>query len=167
MQRVVFLNRFATRAGLSCPNRTGRYSCYRAAFSEGVGYLLWGDTRRRALCHKFSIGVVAMNLKKLSDEFFVAGQIFPDDLSELWNEGFRTIINNRPDNEGNDQPDSIEIEASARAAGMDYYHLPFASGIVPEPVAREFSEKYPGMQKPVLAFCRSGARAEILWMNTD
>jgi sulfide:quinone oxidoreductase len=42
--------------------------------------------------------------------------------------GFRSIICNRPDGEGNDQPTFSEIEEAARAAGLEAYYMPVVPG---------------------------------------
>jgi uncharacterized protein (TIGR01244 family) len=55
------------------------------------------------------------------------------------------------------------MEAAARAAGLDYAFLPVAGGFQsPEEIAR-FAELLASMPKPILAFCRSGARSGKLW----
>ena len=46
-------------------------------------------------------------------------QIAPADIAALAAAGFRSIICNRPDGEGADQPVFAEIEAAARAAGLE------------------------------------------------
>jgi len=104
-----------------------------------------------------------MQLKQLTDEFFVCGQLGPDDVRHLAAEGIRTIINNRPDDEEPGQPSNADLHAAATACGVGFHHLPFASGVVPEPIADTARGHFPGMDKPVLAFCRSGMRAEIMW----
>lgn len=45
------------------------------------------------------------------------GQITVDDVAVLARQGYRSIINNRPDGEGGpSQPTSAQIEAAAKAA---------------------------------------------------
>jgi uncharacterized protein (TIGR01244 family) len=87
-----------------------------------------------------------------------------DDVAQASAAGFRSIVNNRPDFEGGpSQPTSQAIEAAAAAAGLDYAFLPVQSGYqTPEEIAkmRELLEALP---KPVLAFCRSGARTANLY----
>ncbi|MTD95764.1 hypothetical protein GIW81_15605 [Hyphomicrobium sp. xq] len=46
-------------------------------------------------------------IKKLTDQISVAPQIKPSELAELAAQGFRSIICNRPDGEGADQPVSM------------------------------------------------------------
>ena len=49
-----------------------------------------------------------MQLKQVNQEFYVADQISQRDVAELANKGIKTIICNRPDGEGADQPNIIE-----------------------------------------------------------
>ena len=82
--------------------------------------------------------------------------------------GFRSVINNRPDFEGGpDQPTSASIEAAARAAGLEYAWLPVApASRAPSEIAR-FAELLATLPKPMLAFCRSGARSSKLYTRRD
>ena len=91
----------------------------------------------------------------------VAGQIMPADMEALAASGVTTIVNNRPDGEESGQPTGAEIEAAARAAGLDYLHIPVAGGFSTEGVdAMERATEGPG---GVLAFCKSGTRSAFLW----
>ena len=67
-------------------------------------------------------------IKQLSPFLSVAGQLEPADMGTLAANGFRSVINNRPDREGDGQPDSAAMEAAARASGLDYHYLPVISG---------------------------------------
>lgn len=107
---------------------------------------------------------MAVNLTRLTATFATSPQISPADVREIAALGFKTIINNRPDGEGGaEQPGSAQIEAEARAAGLAYFHLPVISGQISEAQARQFAELLALQPKPVLAFCRSGARSQSLY----
>ncbi|HEX8061792.1 MAG TPA: TIGR01244 family sulfur transferase [Allosphingosinicella sp.] len=100
-------------------------------------------------------------MRRLDQSTFVfVRQFTVADVDEAAAQGVRLIVNNRPDGEEPDQPASAEIEAAARAAGLDYRHIPIAHGFPPdriEAMARALDEG------PVLAFCRSGTRSTFLW----
>ena len=98
-------------------------------------------------------------MKQLDSTTFVSGQIAPHEIASL---GVTTIINNRPDGEEPGQPTSDAIEAAARAAGVDYRHIPVAGGISLPQVAA-MADALAGADGPVLAFCRSGTRSAYLW----
>ena len=77
-------------------------------------------------------------------------------------EGFVLVINNRPDGEDPSQPSGAAIEAAARAAGMDYLHVPVRGGPTPDQV-QAVREAVEAARGPVLAFCRSGTRSIVTW----
>jgi uncharacterized protein (TIGR01244 family) len=102
------------------------------------------------------------DFRRVTDDLSVAPQISVADVAEAAAQGFKTIINNRPDGEAEDQPSGHEIEAAAKAAGLAYHHLPVRGGPTPEQVAA--TEALMGqVAKPVLAFCRSGTRSIVTW----
>jgi uncharacterized protein (TIGR01244 family) len=82
--------------------------------------------------------------------------------------GFRSVVNNRPDFEhGPDQPTSAAIEAAARAAGLEYRHLPVDGGYQsPEEIAA-MAALLAELPRPLLAFCRSGARSTNLYLQAQ
>ena len=105
---------------------------------------------------------MSADIRKVTEDFSVAPQIEPEDVQTAKARGFVKLINNRPDGEVPGQPTSTEMEAAARAAGLDYVHIPFSGRPTPEQaeaVARE-AEAAGG---PVLAFCRSGTRSITAW----
>jgi sulfide:quinone oxidoreductase len=77
--------------------------------------------------------------------------------------GFRSVVNNRPDNEhGPGQPTNADIQAAAVAAGLDYRFLPVDGGYQsPEEIA-QMAQLLADLPRPLLAFCRSGARSARL-----
>ena len=100
--------------------------------------------------------------RKVTDDFSVAPQIDLADLPRAAAAGFKLVINNRPDGESPDQPTSAQVEAAAKAAGLDYVHIPVRGGPTPEQVEQENAvvAEAPG---PILAFCRSGTRSIVTW----
>jgi uncharacterized protein (TIGR01244 family) len=102
------------------------------------------------------------DFRHVTDDLSVAPQISVDDVAEAARQGFKTIINNRPDGEEPGQPTSAEIEAAAKAAGLTYAHVPVRGGPTPDQVeaVREVVDAADG---PVLAFCRSGTRSIVTW----
>jgi sulfide:quinone oxidoreductase len=103
-----------------------------------------------------------MDIRTIAPALSVGGQITAADVSRLAHRGFRSIICNRPDGEGPDQPAFAEIAAAARAAGMQARHIPVA-GQVSHSDAAAFGRAMEEMPKPVFAYCRSGMRSEALW----
>ncbi len=107
----------------------------------------------------------AAQLRPIAADVCVAGQLSPAAMAEAAAAGFRSVVNNRPDHEhGPGQPTSAEIEAAARAAGLEYRHLPVDGGWQsPEQIAA-FAELLAQLPRPMLAFCRSGARSTRLFV---
>ncbi len=104
-------------------------------------------------------------LRAIAPDVCVAPQLTPDAMAEAARAGFKSVVNNRPDYEhGPDQPSSAEMEAAARAAGLEYRHLPVDGGYQsPEQIAA-FAQLLAELPRPLLAFCRSGARSTNLFM---
>jgi uncharacterized protein (TIGR01244 family) len=77
-------------------------------------------------------------------------------------QGFTLIINNRPDGEAPGQPTGAQIEAAARAAGLDYLDAP----VVGRPGSAQVEavrRAVAGAKGKVLAYCRSGNRSICAW----
>ena len=100
----------------------------------------------------------------MSEQVGFAGQIGPEQVSQVVEKGFKSIINNRPDMEGGaEQPTSAQIEEAARAAGLDYVYQPVVSGQITELDVRAFANHYNELPKPILMFCRTGNRSNNLY----
>jgi len=100
--------------------------------------------------------------RKVTDSFSVAPQIAIEDVAEAARQGFTLLINNRPDGEAPEQPSGAAVAAAARAAGLDYVHIPVRGAATPEQVAA-MAEAITGARGAVLAFCRSGTRSINTW----
>ena len=97
---------------------------------------------------------------RLTDDIAVAPQLSIEDLDAIKAAGFKAVINNRPDNEGPDQPPQASIAARAAELGLAYRFVPVVSGhFAPEDVAA-FREALDDLDGPVVAFCRSGTRLQ-------
>ena len=103
-------------------------------------------------------------VQQLSADVCVAGQLDVAQIAWAAQAGFRSVINNRPDFEGGpEQPTSEAMQAAALAAGLRYTWLPVAPDQqTPEEVAR-FAALLAELPRPILAFCRSGARSGKLF----
>ena len=103
-------------------------------------------------------------VRAVSPDVCVAPQLTPEAMAEAAAMGFKSVVNNRPDFEhGPDQPTSAQIEAAAKAAGLAYRHLPVDGGYQsPEEIAA-FAQLLAELPRPLLAFCRSGARSTRLY----
>jgi len=107
-----------------------------------------------------------MNIRQLSPDFSTSGQITPEQVTELAAMGFKSIVCARPDNEDPGQPDFVEIEAAAKAAGLAITHIP-VSGMLGEGQIIRFHQAWEDMPKPMFGYCRSGGRAGSLYATLD
>lgn len=103
-----------------------------------------------------------MDIKTLTDQISVSGQIGKGDLSEIADAGFTAVINNRPDGEMFGQPSGAVIEAAAQSAGLSYTSIPI-SGPPGEDAIEAFAAALEAANGPVLAYCRSGTRSTMVW----
>lgn len=110
----------------------------------------------------------ALPAQRLSPDVSVAPQLDAAAMALAAQAGFKSVINNRPDFEGGpDQPTAADVGAAARAAGLEYVHQPVAGGYQsPEDIAR-FRQLIETLPKPILAFCRSGARCTKLFVGAQ
>jgi uncharacterized protein (TIGR01244 family) len=106
----------------------------------------------------------APSVMPVAPDVCVAGQLDPAAMAWAATQGFRSVINNRPDFEGGpDQPTSAAIEAAAKAAGLAYAFLPVHPAFqTPEQISA-FAALLESMPRPILAFCRSGTRSGKLF----
>ena len=102
-------------------------------------------------------------LRPLDDHVFVAAQIAVADLAAAAAQGVTLIVNNRPDGEDPDEPQGAEIEAAARAAGLDYVAIPVGQGGFARPQLDAMLTALEGAHGRTLAYCRSGTRSTLLW----
>ena len=105
-----------------------------------------------------------LQASRLNAEIAVAPQLSPEAMAAAAAAGFRSVINNRPDFEGGpEQPTSAAMQAAAEAAGLAYAFLPVAGAFQTPEQAQAMAELMERLPKPVLAFCRSGARSGRLY----
>ncbi|MGB0904742.1 MAG: TIGR01244 family sulfur transferase, partial [Mangrovicoccus sp.] len=101
--------------------------------------------------------------RKITPELTVSPQIAVEDLQAIADAGFRSIICNRPDGEGADQPSFDEIATKARELGLEPIYQPVVSGKVSDEDAESFGQVMMQAPKPAFAYCRTGTRCSILW----
>lgn len=102
-------------------------------------------------------------IRELDETVLAGGQIRPEDVAGLAEQGITLLINNRPDGEEPGQPLAADIEAAAEAAGIAYRAVPILRGIGPADIeAMREALRSAGTGK-VLAFCRSGTRSTLTW----
>ena len=100
----------------------------------------------------------SMNVRKIDDNFAVTGQITPEQVKAVSEAGYKSIVCARPDNEEFGQPSFDEVARAAEAEGIQIVHIPVSGGLGEGQIIR-FHDAWKQMPKPMLGYCRSGARA--------
>lgn len=104
-----------------------------------------------------------MDIKYIAPDLSVSDQLLPQDIGLAASQGFKSIIINRPDGEGSDQPASKALVEAAARHGLEVKYLPVVSGKVTDADARAFHTAMHELPAPALAFCRTGTRSTTLW----
>ena len=106
----------------------------------------------------------SLPLRPIAADVYVAPQLTPAAMAEAARAGFRAVVNNRPDfEEGPAQPTNDAIEAAARAAGLEYRFLPVSGAYQTPADAAAMAQLLRELPRPLLMFCRSGARSTRLY----
>ena len=103
------------------------------------------------------------DFRKLSDSMWASPQISTEQVREARDAGVTLVINNRPDGEAPDEPQGPEIEAAAKAAGMQYLAIPISHSGFSEPQVAAMQDAIEKAEGGILAYCRSGTRSTLLW----
>lgn len=103
-------------------------------------------------------------IRFIDEHFAVAPQLAPEHMRQVAQVGFRTVVNNRPDFEDPSQPSAAEMERAAREAGLHYLHIPVGGRQFTEVSVQTLRDALAEVPGPVLAFCRSGTRSQLLYL---
>lgn len=106
-----------------------------------------------------------MDIRPVSEDYFVSEQITVEDIAEIKAQGFKSIVCHRPDEEVPDQPSYEAVKSAAEAAGIEIRHIPVGgAGLTMESV-REMVDAIEEMDRPMLGYCRSGNRSTVIFKN--
>lgn len=101
--------------------------------------------------------------RTLNEKVSVSPQITLEDVGAAKAEGVTLIVNNRPDGEDPSAPQSADIEAAAKAAGIEYVSIPITHSGFSAPQVDAMIAALKGTGGKTLAYCRSGTRSTLLW----
>lgn len=104
-----------------------------------------------------------MKLAILTPNLSALPQPAVEEIGDLADRGYRSIISNRPDGEAPDQPAWTEVKSAALARGMEAVHIPVVASQIKEADVRAFQDALERLPKPIAAFCRTGTRSTLLW----
>jgi len=103
-----------------------------------------------------------MRIVPVDERLAVAPQPEVAELGSLAAQGFRALINARPDGEDPGQPGSAAEKAACEAAGLAYHFIPVPETAVTQADVQAFCQALARTDGRVLAHCRTGQRALML-----
>jgi len=104
-----------------------------------------------------------MSFKQLTPLFSVSGQITEADVAAAAREGFRAIVDCRPDGEGAGQPSFANVSSWAAKHGLEAIHTPVTPSDIRDADVEKFARAIESAGGPVLGYCKTGKRAATLW----
>ncbi|NNU64652.1 TIGR01244 family phosphatase [Rhizobium sp. WYCCWR 11152] len=105
-----------------------------------------------------------MTSVKVNELISVAGQPDAAGFAAFAAQGFAAVINARPDGEEPEQPGNTVEKASASAVGLSYSFVPVKGTEITEADIRAFQSAMAQAKGPVVAHCKSGTRALMLYV---
>ncbi|MDB9311109.1 sulfur transferase domain-containing protein [Aphanizomenon sp. CS-733/32] len=96
------------------------------------------------------------DLKKVSENLSIAGQISSEELKQLAIDGFKSVLNLRsPDENGFFHDEKQE----AQIVGLEYTNIPLNPQEPNQELTKEAIQEIENLPKPILIHCAGGARA--------
>lgn len=105
-----------------------------------------------------------MSAVKINERLTVAGQPEIADFPSLSSQGYKSIINARPDGEDAGQPGNMREKTAAGTAGLTYSFIPVTGPTITEADIRAFQQAMAAADGPVFAHCKGGTRALTLYV---
>ncbi len=106
-----------------------------------------------------------MKIETVSNKYAISAQIAPDDLPIVAQAGYKSVVCIRPDNEEAGQPRFDDIARTAGQFGIRAAYVP-VSGSASSTQLSQFRQVCESLPKPVLGYCRSGARAISIYKSS-
>jgi uncharacterized protein (TIGR01244 family) len=98
-------------------------------------------------------------IKKVNNDFSVAGQVTQAELKQAAKEGFQSVLNLRSPDESTYQTDE---QAQAEAAGLKYANVPLSPSVVDPDCVNAALDRLDDLPTPVLVHCGAGLRATAI-----
>ncbi|CAN7648302.1 bifunctional sulfur transferase/dioxygenase Blh [Pararhizobium sp. LjRoot235] len=105
-----------------------------------------------------------MPITAISEKLSVSPQPSVEDVRSLRDQGFMTLINNRPDNEDPSQPGTQAESQEAKHCDLSYAFIPVTADTITEADVRAFQRAVDESEGPVLAHCQTGKRSLNLYL---
>ena len=108
-----------------------------------------------------------MIIRQLAPGLSVADQLTMDDLEAVKEAGFKGVICNRPDEEGEPHAEADSMAQKANALGLEFRYLPVNGANITDTDVAQHAALLSEVPGPVLTYCRSGARCAKLWALSE
>lgn len=105
----------------------------------------------------------AADSRLLTPQLSVAGDMNQQKFSQLLDQGFKSVIVNRPDQETGNMVTVHQLREIAEQAHISVIYQPVVSGKISQTDIHEFAKYYNELPKPILMICRSGTRSAALF----
>lgn len=98
-------------------------------------------------------------IRKINDDLAIAGQITSEQLQQIVQEGFKSVLNLRSPNE---EGFLINEQQQAEALGLYYLNVPLKLEAINDEVAAQVLQKIDELTKPALVHCNNAIRAAAM-----
>ncbi|WGV25658.1 beta-lactamase hydrolase domain-containing protein [Halotia branconii] len=98
-------------------------------------------------------------VRKINNELAIAGQITLEQLPQIAQEGFKSVLNLRSPNEQgflNSEPEKVEF------LGLSYINIPVKSEVMNDETATSLLEQINKLSKPLLMHCDYAMRSAVI-----
>ena len=118
-----------------------------------------------ATCFSCITPVFAANdlSRALTSTVSVTGQMTTSKFQQLIQQGFKSVIVNRPDQETGNSVTVSQLRSIAEKSQVSVIYQPVVSGQLSQANIEEFARYYNELPKPILMVCRSGTRSAALF----
>lgn len=106
-----------------------------------------------------------MEVYRLTQACSVAPQIRPSDVETLKQNGYVTVVCNRPDGEQVGQPTAASVAAECQRLGVVFHNLPISRDGITGEMVEQFQKIVAESNGLVLSYCHSGHRSSVLWQS--
>ncbi|WOE30463.1 MULTISPECIES: beta-lactamase hydrolase domain-containing protein [unclassified Acinetobacter] len=115
------------------------------------------------LCSSCNILAQDAFTQNLTQNVSIANSMTVDKFTQLMQQGFKSVIVHRPDNEAGNLVSVSQLRDIAEKKRIGVIYQPIEQGqINPKDIA-EFAQYFNELPKPILLICRSGTRSALLY----
>ena len=108
-----------------------------------------------------------MRVLELAPQVYASGQLFESDLRLLANQGVRSIVITRPDNEAPGQSASADLAKAAEEYGITVLYFPVEPASITREVAGTFMQTCEALDRPLMICGRSGGQSTRIWETAE